>query len=464
MWEKLEMREIRHRSPVPPGQRPRPDLPAGTDLVPQIQHIVVLMMENHSYDNYLGALSGRGDGFTAADPKGLHRLASTVQETDDPTQSWRASHVQYGNGDNSGFPQSVPGYDPSIPMGYWTEQDLPFYYGLARTFPLADRWFCSCLGPTFPNRRFLISGTSNGLIDDLPYDLIDFPPAGTIFDSLTRNGIHWVDYHNVQPTKILVKRLLGQGGLIAIRRLMQFQRWFPPLANLERGNKSFTADLYPLGLAGCVRHLRTLQRFFADVDAGTLPPFSIVDPDYITFSEENPQDIQRGEAFAAEVINRVMRGPAWKSTLLIWTYDEHGGYFDHVPPPAAVPPDNILPRNLVLNAPRPVRAVLSRLFHTEFEKIEDLDEGIRSYDRLGFRVPTVIVSPYARPGFVTSTVHDHTSLLKLLEEKWNLPTLTERDAAAVAPWEALNLSAPPAFREPPELPKSAIPWSPESLI
>jgi len=273
MWDKLEMREISHRSPSPSGQRPRPDLPAGTDLVPQIKHIVVLMMENHSYDNYLGALSGRGDGFTAADPQGLHRLTSTVQEKNDPAQSWRASHVQYGTGGNTGFPASVPGYNPTIPMGYWTGQDLPFYYGLATTFPLADRWFCSCLGPTFPNRRFLIAGTAHGLIDDLPYDLVDFPPAGTIFDSLTRHGIHWVDYHNVQPAKILLKRLLGQRGLIATRRLMQFQRWIPLLANLERGNKSFTADLYPLGMAGCVRHLRTLQQCFADADAGTLPPF-----------------------------------------------------------------------------------------------------------------------------------------------------------------------------------------------
>ena len=82
-------------------------------------------------------------------------------------------------------------------MGYWTEQDLPFYYGLARTFPVADRWFSSCLGPTFPNRRFLIAGTAHGLIDDSPYDLLDYPPAGTIFDMLTRHGISWANYHPV---------------------------------------------------------------------------------------------------------------------------------------------------------------------------------------------------------------------------------------------------------------------------
>jgi phospholipase C len=464
MWEKLEMREIRHRSPEPPGERPRPDLPPGTDLVPQIKHVIVLVMENHSYDNYLGALSGRGDGFGPGDAAGLHRLGSVVQEKNDPIQSWRASHIQYGRGDNGGFPKSVPGYDPSVPMGYFTEQDLPFYYGLAKTFPLADRWFCSCLGPTFPNRRFLIAGTAHGLIDDLPFDLVDFPPAGTIFDSLTRHGIHWIDYHNVRPAKIILKRLLGQGGLIAMRRLASFKRWIPALADAVSGNKSFTADLYPLGFAGCMRHLRTLQRFFADVDAGTLPSFSIIDPDYELFSEENPQDIQRGEAFAAEVIKRVMHGPAWSSTLLIWMYDEHGGYYDHVPPPSAVVPDDVPPRNLVLSAPLWVQKILRRLFNTDFEKIEDLDAGARSYDRLGFRVPAVIVSPYARTSFVTSVVHDHTSVLKLIEEKWNLPTLTSRDAAATAPWEALALDAPPAFLSPPDLPESAIRWNPNDLV
>ena len=459
MWEKLEMREISRRSPAPPGQRPRPDLPPGTDLVPQIKHIVVLMMENHSYDNYLGALSGRGDGFGPRDTGGLHEFSTTVQTKGDPTQSWRACHVQYGRGDNDGFFGSVAGDDPSTPLGYWTEKSLPFYYGLAQTFPLADRWFCSCLGPTFPNRRFLIAGTAHGLIDDMPFDLIDSPPAGTIFDSLTRNGIHWVNYHNVRPASILAKRLLGRGGLATFRRLMSFQRWIPPLADAVRGNKSFTADMYPLGLAGCVRHLRTTQRFFADVDSGTLPAFSIVDPDFQVFSEENPQDIQRGEAFAAEVIDRVMHGPAWESTLLIWTYDEHGGYYDHVPPPAAVAPDQVLPRNLVLTGPPWVRAALRTLFRTEFEKIEDLDDAVRSYGRLGFRVPAVIVSPYAKPDYVSSTVYDHTSVLKLVEEKWNLPALTERDAAATAPWEALDLSGEPAFGEPPPLPKPAIAWN-----
>ena len=99
----------------------------------------------------------------------------------------------------------------------------------------------------------------------------------------------------------------------------------------------FTADVYPLGIARYMLHVRSNDQFFADADNGTLPAFSIVDPDFDAYSEENPQDIRKGESFAAEVINRVMHGKGWPQTLLIWLYDEHGGYHDHVSPPAASP-------------------------------------------------------------------------------------------------------------------------------
>ncbi len=479
MWERLERREIRRRvkrpaGAEPVGARPRPDLAPGTDLLPQIRHIVILMMENHSYDNYLGMLAGRGEGLPLG-PDGVplavnrgpngeaypaHRLTSTVQVGGDPTQTWHASHLQYNDGRNDGFAASIaavdPGGDPGVPMGYWTERELPFYYGLARTFPLADRWFCSCLGPTFPNRRFLIAGTAHGLIDDLPWDVVDYPEAGTIFDALTTNGISWINYHNVRPALVLLRRLFGGRVLTAVRRLAQVGRWVPLVFHRELGNKSFTADVYPLGLARCVLHLRTLQRFFADADAGTLPAVSIVDPDFGEFSEENPQDIARGEAFAAEVVNRVMHGPGWPHTLLIWLYDEHGGYYDHVPPPPAVAPDDVPAHNFQLELPRWLRAV--PFLRRAFADLENIDAGPSSYTRLGFRVPAVIVSPYARPGYVCSTPFDHTSVLKLIEEKWNLPPLTRRDAAAASPLDALDLDGEPAFAAPPTLPPPTLRW------
>jgi phospholipase C len=464
MWEWLEQLEIRRRAPSPAGQRPRPDLPPGTDLLPLIRHIVVLMMENHSYDNYLGTL-GRGEGLppgASNSHNGIeypaHHLTSTAGQPNDPTQTWHASHLQYGDGTCDGFASSIaltdPAGDPSVPMGYWTGEDLPFYHGLARTFPLADHWFCSCLGPTFPNRRFLISGTAHGLIDDLFWDLIDYPPGGTIFDALTSNGISWVNYHNVNPVLVLLRRLLGAPGLTAARRLARVGRLVPAVVDAERGNKSFTADVYPLGLARAVLHLRRLQRFFADADAGTLPAVSIVDPDFAEFSEENPQDIRKGESFAAEVINRVMNGKGWPNTLLIWTYDEHGGYYDHVPPPAAVTPDDVPAHNYELDLPVWVRKLLRK----PFADLENIDAGPPDYGRYGFRVPAVVVSPYARRDCVLSQPLDHTSVLKLIEQKWNLPALTRRDAAAASPLDALNLEAPPAFATPPELPPPSLRW------
>ena len=439
MLEGLEGREIRRRrassartaarrgiTRLQAGGRPRPDLPEGTDLLPQIKHIVILMMENHSYDNYLGMLADRGEGLPLGPdgtpnvvnyvPNGrgyrAHHMTTTIQRKNDPSQNWHASHIQHAGGRNDGFAAAVakalPGADPAVPMGYWTEDDLPFYYGLARTFPLADRWFSSCLGPTFPNRRFLISGTAHGLIDDLPWDIIDYPEAGTIFDVLTRHRISWTNYHNVRHSWVLARRVFGGRGLTAARRLAQVGRWLPGMADRAVGNKSFTADLYPLGLASCIRHLRKTEQFFADADAGTLPAVSIVDPDFETYSEENPQDIAKGESFAAEVISRVMHGQGWPDTLLIWLYDEHGGYYDHVPPPEAVPPDDVPAHNYILDLPSWLRTLLSPVFGGGFARLKAIDDGPRDYGRYGFRVPAVIVSPYARPDYVCSkTLRPH---------------------------------------------------------
>jgi phospholipase C len=380
-----------------PGSLPYPHLPAGTDTIPQIEHIVVLMQENHSYDNRLGMLRRPGaDGFplgrdglpTATNPyadgdiQHAFRMPTTCQ-VNTVTQEWGNSHIQYDDGKMDGFVIT----SGAEAMGYWQREDQPFYYSLARQFPIGDAYHCSVLGQTYPNRRYLLAATSIGQVNDTTPSLTDYPPNGTIFDQLDAHGITWKDYYTDLATTEL----------------------YPPLYLKNVGSKV-------VPIAG----------FFADAAAGTLPGYCLVEPNYSTQSEENPQNIALGEAFAASVVNAVMNGPAWDRTLLLWTYDEHGGYYDHVPPPAAVPPDSIAPQ---------------------------VPSGQSSYDgfaRLGFRVPFAVVSPWARREHVSHVVYDHTSILKLAEAKWNLPALTYRDANANAPLDMLDLRRP-SFAEPPAL-------------
>jgi phospholipase C len=151
------------------------------------------------------------------------------------------------------------------------------------------------------------------------------------------------------------------------RRLLSLGRSLGSVTEGVQKDLQFTADVFPLGIGRYMLHVRSTDDFFVDAEAGTLPSFSIVDPDFDTYSEENPQNIRKGESFAAEVINRVMHGRGWPRTLLIWVYDEHGGYYDHVAPPAAVPPDDVEGRSLIgspTRLQRLLRPVLPRVVHT----------------------------------------------------------------------------------------------------
>ncbi len=467
-------RQRRHHA----GDRADLNRPEGVDCLSEIEHIVILMMENHSFDNYLGTLE-RGDGFAMQDGKpvdlhdnrrrngqqvALRHLDSTVQRVEIPSQSWNASHIQWNGGALDGFPRSVEVVQPQreseadYTMGYWTEVDLPFYHSLANTFPLATRWFSSCLGPTFPNRRFLIAGTAHGLIDDRMSSCYDVPPAGTIFDLLTAHGISWANYHNKPRGKTLAKSLFGQTGHSVGRRALPFlSSVLPIFQKFATGEFQFCADLFPRQLLGTYNHAPPLSKFFQAAATGSLPAVSLVDPDYGSFSEENPQDVQVGEGFAAEVIKSVMHGPGWSKTLLIWLYDEHGGYYDHVAPPPATAPDDVLGTNLPERFPWIRRIPFFRNELAQYDR-EDGDAGPRTFDRYGFRVPAVLVSPFAKRDYVTDTVFDHTSILKLIERKWNLPSLTMRDKAATAPLDALDFASPPAFLDPPNLASPTMPF------
>jgi phospholipase C len=399
-----------------PGTLPDPAAPPGSDQLPEIGTIVIVMMENHSYDNLLGML-GRGDGFTlgsdgkptatnpwpirsAIPPPFRHAqlrafpMPTPCQLPAHPFNTWDAGHESYAQGNMSRFVTSQSG---PVSMGYYDKSLLPFVNSLADTFPVCDRYFSSVMAQTYPNRRFLMGGTSLGLITDTLN--ADHPPNGTIFEALNTYGISWRNYYSDLPSALIWTYLASDHAITS--------------------------------------NLVHISQFFADAAAGTLPAVSLVDPNFGTSSEENPQDVQFGDQFLAQVVDAVLQSPQWHQTLLVWNYDESGGYYDHVPPPRTVSPDSVPPKLGPNDRPG-------------------------SFGRLGFRVPAGVVSPFARPNYVSHVVHDHTSVLKLVETKWNLPALTRRDAHADALLDCVDFVDPPAFLTPPTLASPIDPTSDNS--
>ncbi len=384
-----------------PDTLPFPHLPAGHACMPEIKHIVVLMMENHSFDNLLGMVRNEVPGRQTVD--GLTRKHGRVRNFNRdtsgrrvparhagspcqleglPTQSWNASHQSYDGGRNDGF---VKASGP-VAMRFWDKRDLPFTYSLARHFPIGQRYFCSVLAQTYPNRRFFFTGTASGTIAT-NNDTFTIPAAnGTIWDRLDDHHIDWAIYFQNLPSWLIVP-----GSFSAARAPRQ----------------------------------HPFSTFAADVAAGKLAQFTFLDPNYDTTSEENPQDIQVGEQFIASVVKTLMQAPTWKHTALFITYDEHGGYYDHVPPPRAIRPDSIDPILAPGDAPG-------------------------TYDRYGFRVPVFVVSPWARRNYVSNVVQDHTSITAFIERKWNLPAMTYRDANAQPMTDYFDLRKP-SFARPPAL-------------
>jgi phospholipase C len=262
-----------------------------------------------------------------------------------------------------------------------------------------------------------MAGTAYGNISTSTESFSDPPPPnGTIWDRLAAYGISWRNYFTDLPSTAIIPS---------------------------------TVEKYPTNLA-------PIAEFFADCATGNLPSVSLVDPEFGVAgqvgsalatlpqlapiaeklddtggSEENPQDMAYGEYWASQVIKAVLASPAWPRTLVIYTYDEHGGYYDHVPPPAAIAPDSIAPKLGPGDVPG-------------------------GYDTYGPRVPAVVVSPYSKPNAVTNLVHDHTSFLATVEAKWNLPALTYRDANARTVKDFLNLESP-AFLKPPTIVEPPVP-------
>ena len=257
-----------------PGQRPQPSLPAGTDLLPQIKHIVVLMMENHSYDNYLGMLRGRGEGFPlGADGQPAVRTRRRRQARPRPPPASTAAAAgavpelaceppavgrrEDATGSSPAPRRCVPDADPAVGMGYWTEADLPFYYGLARTFPLADHWFSSCLGPDVPQPP--VPHRRNGA---RPHRRPAVRPARL---PARRDHLRHADQARhllgqlppgAAATSPWSRRYAHHRRRMARRRLLPARPAFRSVTEGVQKDLQFTADVFPLGIARYMLHVR----------------------------------------------------------------------------------------------------------------------------------------------------------------------------------------------------------------
>ena len=363
-------------------------------MADQIEHIIVLMMENSSFDRMLGGIPGV-DGIDPADlrtnpdyPDGApvaqeptitrnipddpeHELDDVIDQIDGPCTGFVRDFAQH-------YPCSGIQERSEI-MAFYARGTLPVLHALAENYAVCDRWFSSLPGPTWPNRFFVHSGTSlghvkmpNGIFQPNLH-LYDQP---TVYQRLSERSVDWAVYYGDFP-----------------QSLVMTQQWAHP-------DRYYHMDQFLEAAAG---------------DAALFPQYAFIEPSYFGAAQNDqhpPSDVFAGEVLIAQVYNALRsNADLWRKTLLVILYDEHGGFYDHVLPPSAVPPDQ----------------------HTsEF-----------AFDRYGVRVPAILISPWISQQAIHD-VFDHTSLLKYLTDKWALGPLGERVQAANSFAEYLNL---PAMRE-----------------
>jgi phospholipase C len=341
-------------------------LPAPEDS--QIDHIVVVMMENRSFDHLLGWLPGANGtqaGLTYLDDQAeahpTYRLTTFVGcSHPDPDHSYAGGRSEYDDGKMDGWLRTSS--NDVFSIGYYEETDLPFFSALTRNFTTLDNYFPSILASTFPNRVFQHAAQTDRLSNTL-----DISTLPTIWDNLAAAGIpHKYYYSNVPFLALWGTKYLGISALFA--------------------------------------------DFLLDAATGNLPAVSFLDPRFTILddglgNDDHPHaDLRAGEAFLGQVYKALTSGPGWKNTVLIVDRDEWGGFYDTVTPPRVIAPNDV-----------------------------DTDL-VYGKALLGCRVPVVVVSPFTRGNNpatpqVNSLLYDHTSVLKLIEWRYNLPPLTSRDAS-----------------------------------
>ncbi len=383
-----------------------------------IDHFVLVMQENRTFDHYFSSLTVPGQTVDGAlpdagnpDPRPGHagetltRFHQGALCFDNPAESWEQVHREVDDGGMDGFTTENAASDETAnsaglrALGYYDESDLPYYYALARAFAISDRHFASTLGNTYPNRLFYMAGTAFGVVSDVlpPYNDASGAPYPNLFTLLDAAQVDWRFYAEGSPTLLL---------------------------------------LLPTYIKDQDR-VSPASQFYIDAQSGNLPAIAFVEgadtAGGVSSDEDPPADPQIGQALVAKIVAAVTGSPQWPSSALLLSYDEQGGFYDHVPPPRACIPDAIPPQD---------------------------PEGSWQFDTLGLRVPLIAVSPYARRGYVSHQVTDHTSVLRLLEARFSLPALTRRDANAEPPFDLFDFSR--ADLTVPSLPSAAIDSARES--
>ncbi len=384
-----------------------------------IEHFIFLMQENHSFDNYFGTYPG-ADGIPPnlcmpvdpTDPDNeecvepFHLGTRPVEDLD---HNLITHERQYRDGKMDGFIYAFrqEGKDGDLTMGHYDDRDLPFYWNIADEYVLFDRFFCSAKGGSVRNHMFWVTGQAG--VKDIRKDSIPDDGWGdipTIFDRLQERGISWKFYvQNYDPNITFRDRGVGDKSAQVV--------WVPLLAYARY-----------LDTPELSSRIVSLDQYYEDLANDELPAVSFMVPSGA--SEHPPGSILAGQRFVKGLVTALMQSDEWGSSAFMWTYDDWGGWYDHVPPPI----------------------------------VDDWGYG--------FRAPALLISPYAKRGYVDSTVLDFTSGLKFIEENYDLEPLAERDAAANNILSAFDFSQPP--REPRIIPSTRnqpelrAPWRPGLYI
>ncbi len=427
----------------------------GSASLSDVRHIVILMQENRSFDHYFGTLSGvrgfsdpnvlknsngspvfdqygyqPGTGVDASGYMQPFRLlnkppAENGEATNDISHGWTTQHQSWNNGKMDSFVKAHLAADGStngpVTMGYFTRSELAFYYALADAFTVCDNYFCSVLGPTDPNRLMAMSawidpaGQAGGPVITTATDRVAMTGAlnwKTMPEALLEAGVSWKVYND--PT-----------GLLGLGVLSYF--------------KSYTNPFSVTGLELIARGLTPSYPgdFKSDVKNGTLPSVSWIVPP-LAECEHPAAPPEWGEYLVQQILSILVSNPAvWAQTVFIVNYDENGGFFDHVPPPAA-PAGSA---GEYLTGPLPSSA-----------------GGIAGPVGLGFRTPCLVISPFSAGGYKYSGVLDHTSTLRLIESRFNVtvPNLSAWRRSVTGDFTgALALANPPVTKVP-ALPSTSI--------